>query len=123
MGGLDFFSLVQQAVAALLNTYEPEFLRYSQTMFLYLATIMIAYTGIELLFTSAAPNDKMWTFVKLMLFISFGYSLVFFYMTPIPGAGVSFTHLMSVRSGKSTNTSTRCSMRSWRPGPGKSSAR
>jgi type IV secretory pathway VirB6-like protein len=95
MGGLDFFSLVQQAVAALLNTYEPEFLRYSQTMFIYLATIMIAYTGIELLFTSAAPNDKMWTFVKLMLFISFGYSLVFFYMTPIPGAGVSFTHLIT----------------------------
>jgi hypothetical protein len=95
MTGLDFFSIVQQAVAALLNTYEPEFLRYSQSLFASLAIIMIAYTGIGLLFTTSDVSDKMGVFVNLMLTIAFGYAMVTFYMTPIPGVGISFTHLIT----------------------------
>ena len=37
----------------------------------------------------------MFEFAKLLLFISFGYSLIAFYEAPLPGIGVSFSNLIT----------------------------
>ena len=37
----------------------------------------------------------MFDFAKLLLFISFGYALIAFYESPIPGIGVSFSNLIT----------------------------
>src|SRR4030095_9704578 len=66
---LAIVATVQQAIGALLVTYEPEFLRFRFSLFV--------------------------DFAKLLLFISFGYALIAFYESPLPGIGVSFSNLIT----------------------------
>jgi hypothetical protein len=66
---------IQQAITALLTTYEPEFLRIGYSMFLSFATILIVWQGIRMMFQSSSLGDHLFDFAKLLLFISFGYSL------------------------------------------------
>jgi len=40
-------------------------------------------------------GDHMFDFAKLLLFIAFGYALIAFYESPIPGVGVSFSNLIT----------------------------
>jgi type IV secretory pathway VirB6-like protein len=40
-------------------------------------------------------GDHLFEFAKLLLFIAFGYALIAFYQSPIPGIGVSFSHLIT----------------------------
>lgn len=86
---------IQQAITALLTTYEPEFLRIGYSMFLSFATILIVWQGIRMMFQSSSLGDHLFDFAKLLLFISFGYSLIAFYESPIPGIGVSFSNLIT----------------------------
>lgn len=41
----------------------------------------------------------MFEFAKLLLFISFGYSFIAFYESPLPGMGVSFSNLITDQAG------------------------
>ena len=41
----------------------------------------------------------MFEFAKLLLFVSFGYSFIAFYESPIPGIGVSFSNLITDQTG------------------------
>ena len=86
---------IQQAISALLTTYEPEFLRIGHSLFIAFATIVIAWQGIRMMLTRDALGDDMFQFAKLLLFISFGYALIAFYESPIPGIGVSFSNLIT----------------------------
>ncbi len=86
---------IQQAITVLLTTYEPEFLRIGYSMFLSFATILIVWQGIRMMFQAASLGDHLFDFAKLLLFISFGYSLIAFYESPIPGIGVSFSNLIT----------------------------
>lgn len=86
---------IQQAIAALLTTYEPEFLRFGYSLFIALATIVIAWQGIRLMFSHEGLGDQLFDFAKLLLFVSFGYALIFFYESPLPGIGVSFSNLIT----------------------------
>src|SRR4051812_25458417 len=95
MGGLDYFAAIQNGISTMLTTREPEFLRFGQSLFLSLATIVLAWQGIMMMFSSDALNDKLFGFAKSLLFVSIGYALITFYEAPIPGIGTSFSNLIT----------------------------
>lgn len=86
---------IQQAITSLLTTYEPEFLRLGNTLFVAFATILIVWHGVRMMLTRESLGDDMFGFAKLLLYISFGYSLIAFYEAPLPGIGVSFSNLIT----------------------------
>lgn len=86
---------IQQAITAMLTTYEPEFLRFGYSLFLAFATILIAWEGIGIMLRQRSVGDHMFGFAKLLVSISFGYSLIVFYESPLPGIGVSFSNLIT----------------------------
>ena len=94
-GQLAIVGTIQQAITTLLTTYEPEFLRIGYSMFISFATILIVWQGIRMMFEKGSLGDQMFDFAKLLLFISFGYTLIAFYESPIPGIGVSFSNLVT----------------------------
>lgn len=96
---LELIPTIQQAITSLLLTYEPEFLRFGYRLFLSFAVILIAWHGIRVMFSGDGLGEQMFDFAKLLLFISFGYSLIAFYESPLPGTGVSFSNLITDQAG------------------------
>src|ERR1700680_3092989 len=92
---LAIVATVQQAITSLLTTYEPEFLRMGHSLFVAFATILIVWQGIQIMLSGDSLGDHLFGFAKLLLFIAFGYAMVAFYASPIPGIGVSFSHLIT----------------------------
>ena len=92
---LNLLPTVQQAITNLLTTYEPEFLRFGYHLFLAFATIVIAWQGIRMMFSHDGLGEQMYDFAKHLLFISFGYAMITFYESPLPGMGVSFSNLIT----------------------------
>jgi type IV secretory pathway VirB6-like protein len=86
---------IQQAITTLLMTYEPEFLRFGFSLFTAFATILIVWQGVKMMLTGESLGDHMFDFAKLLLYVSFGYALIAFYESPIPGIGVSFSNLVT----------------------------
>jgi hypothetical protein len=100
---LAIVATVQQAITSLLTTYEPEFLRFGYSMYIAFATILIVWQGIKMMLSQDSLGDHMFGFAKLLLFISFGYALVSFYESPIPGIGVSFSNLITDQAHEFSN--------------------
>lgn len=96
---LNLVPTIQQAIASLLTTYEPAFLQLGYQLFLSLATILLTWHGIRMMFSSEGLGERMFEFAKLLLFISFGYSFIAFYESPIPGLGISFSNLITDQTG------------------------
>jgi len=92
---LALIATVQQAITTLLTSYEPEFLRVGFSLFVAFATILLAWQGIRMMLNQDSLGDHFFNFAKLLLFISFGYALIAFYESPIPGIGVSFSNLIT----------------------------
>ena len=86
---------IQQAITNMLTTYEPEFLRFGYQLFIAFATILIVWQGVRMMLARDSLGDHMFEFARLLLFISFGYALIAFYESPIPGIGVSFSNLIT----------------------------
>jgi TrbL/VirB6 plasmid conjugal transfer protein len=96
---LNLLPTVQQAITNLLTVYEPEFLRFGYGLFLSFATILIVWQGIRMMFSHDGLGDQMFEFAKLLMLISFGYAMITFYESPIPGFGVSFSNLITDQAG------------------------
>src|SRR5712692_6695184 len=92
---LNLLPTVQHAISNLLTVYEPEFLRFGYGLFLSLATILIVWQGIRMMFSHDGLGEQMFDFAKLLLFVSFGYAMITFYEAPLPGFGVSFSNLIT----------------------------
>lgn len=92
---LNLLPTIQQAISGLLTTHEPEFLRLGFRLFISLATVLIAWHGIHMMFSRDGLGESMFEFAKLLLFVSFGYAMIAFYESPIPGIGVSFSNLVT----------------------------
>ena len=92
---LNLIPTIQQAITNLLTTHEPEFLRFGQGLFMAFATIVLCWEGIRLMFSNDGLSDKMFDFAKVLLFVAFGYGLITFYESPLPGIGVSFSNLIT----------------------------
>jgi type IV secretory pathway VirB6-like protein len=86
---------IQQAITTMLTTYEPEFLRFGYSLFIAFATILIVWQGVKMMLTGESLGDHMFDFANLLLYVSFGYALIAFYESPIPGIGVSFSNLVT----------------------------
>lgn len=98
-------STVQQAISALLLTYEPQFLGFGLNLFRSFAAILIAWHGLKIMFTQETVNttEQMFSFAKLLMFISFGYAMIAFYESPIPGVGISFSNLITDQAANFAN--------------------
>jgi TrbL/VirB6 plasmid conjugal transfer protein len=98
-------SAVQQAISALLTTYEPQFLNFGLNMFRAFATILIAWQGLRIMFSQETVNtsEQMFSFARLLMFIAFGYTMIAFYESPIPGFGVSFSNLITDQAATFAN--------------------
>src|ERR671934_2945549 len=94
---------VQQAISSLLTTYEPEFLRFGYSMFVSFATILIVWQGIKMMLSGDSLGDHLFGFARLLLFIAFGYTLIAYYESPIPGIGVSFSNLITDQAADFAN--------------------
>ena len=93
--GYDPIGTVQQAITALLSTQEAQFIGIGHRMFQSFATIMIAWYGIRMMLAWRQSGEHMFGFAKLMLIIAFGYAMIVYYESPIPGFGVSFSNLIT----------------------------
>src|SRR5581483_6455630 len=92
---IELISEIQKAISALLTTHEPEFLRIAYTLFLSFATILIVWHGIKMMLTTEPLGDHLFGFAKLLMFISFGYAMIAYYESPLPGIGVSVSNLIT----------------------------
>src|SRR5437764_3840728 len=93
--GYDPIGTVQQAITSLLSTQEPTFVGIGTRMFLSFATILLAWYGIRMMLGMREAGEEMFGFAKLMLVIAFGYAMIAYYESPIPGIGVSFSNLIT----------------------------
>ena len=77
-------------VLEVLGRYQGTFLSSGRNIFIGLAIILLVWHGIE----TALDGVDMRRTARLLLVISFAYAMVYFYSTPIPGIGYSFTGLI-----------------------------
>src|ERR1700730_17206176 len=100
---LAIVATIQQAITTLLTTSEPAFLQFGSSLFVSFATILIVWQGIGMMLSQDSLGDHLFEFAKLLLFIAFGYALIAFYASPIPGIGVSFSHLITDQTHEFAN--------------------
>src|SRR5258706_12025341 len=100
---LAIIATVQQAITTLLTTYEPEFLRIGYSLFIAFAIILIVWQGIRMMLSADSLGEHMFEFARLLLFVAFGYALVAFYESPIPGIGISFSNLITDQAHEFAN--------------------
>jgi type IV secretory pathway VirB6-like protein len=93
---MDYLQFIFQAVTNLLQSNLGFFDAMGQNMFRGFATIMIVWYGVKSALSSVGgrhfPLDN---FASLILTISFGFAMVTYYSSPIPGIGVSFHNLIT----------------------------
>lgn len=94
-GGYDPIGTVQQAIANLLAVQEPQFVGIGTRMFLSFATILLVWHGIRMMLAWRQSGEHFFSFARLLLIISFGYAMIVFYRSPIPGIGISFSNLIT----------------------------
>ena len=102
----NYFNWAFQAITELLNANTSVFVTMGQNLFRAFATIMLAWFGIK----TALSAGEHWggmhfsSFASLVLSISFGFAMINYYATPIPGIGTDFHHLITDQAQSLSNT-------------------
>jgi TrbL/VirB6 plasmid conjugal transfer protein len=93
----DFLQFLYQAINDLLTQNLGFFDAMGQNLFRMFATILIAWYGIKSALSAASGKYTLQfdNFASLLLTIAFGFAMVNYYSTPIPGIGVSFHNLIT----------------------------
>ena len=93
----DYLQYIFQAINTLLTQNLGFFDTMGQNLFRSFATILIAWFGIKSALSSASGRSPFHfdNFASLLLTISFGFAMVNYYSTPIPGVGASFHNLVT----------------------------
>src|SRR6202789_1001097 len=93
----DYLQYIFQAINTLLTQNLGFFDAMGQNLFRSFATILIAWYGIKSALAAAGGRGPFHFdhFASLLLTISFGFAMVNYYSTPIPGVGVSFHNLVT----------------------------
>jgi hypothetical protein len=93
----DFLQYIFQAINNLLTQNLGFFDSMGQNLFRSFATILVVWFGIKSALSSASgkPSFQFDHLVSLLLTISFGFAMVNYYSTPIPGIGTSFHNLVT----------------------------
>ena len=93
----NYFSAVTDALTRLLTMHADLFVHLGTNLFRDFATILIAWYGIKMALSSADGSGHLHLghFARLLLTIAFGDAMITYYAQPIPGFGVSFSHLIT----------------------------
>jgi hypothetical protein len=93
----DYLQYIFQAINNLLTRNLGFFDAMGQNLFRSFATILIAWFGIKSALSAASGKYPFHfdNFASLLLTISFGFAMVNYYSTPIPGVGASFHNLVT----------------------------
>src|ERR1700758_582045 len=101
----DFLQFMYQAINDLLTQNLGFFDAMGQNLFRMFATILIAWYGVKSALSAASGKYTFHfdNFASLLLTISFGFAMVNYYSTPIPGIGTSFHNLVTDEAQFLTN--------------------
>ena len=102
--GYDPIGTVQQAIASLLNTNEPLFIAMGARLFTSFAVILLAWYGIRWMLGAGDAGERVFGFARLLMVIAFGYAMITFYESPIPGFDSSFSNLITDQTGYLAST-------------------
>src|SRR5438034_9389912 len=93
----DFLQFIFQAINNLLTRNLGFFDAMGQNLFRSFATILVVWYGVKSALSSASGKHFLHfdNFASLLLTISFGFAMVNYYSTPIPGVGTSFHNLIT----------------------------
>jgi len=93
----DFLQFLYQAINDLLTQNLGFFDAMGQNLFRMFATILVAWYGIKSALSAASGKHTFQFdhFASLLLTIAFGFAMVNYYSTPIPGIGASFHNLVT----------------------------
>jgi hypothetical protein len=93
----DFLQFLYQAINDVLTQNLGFFDAMGQNLFRMFATILIAWYGIKSALSAASGKHTFQfdDFASLLLTIAFGFAMINYYSTPIPGIGVSFHNLIT----------------------------
>ena len=93
----DFLQFMYKAINDLLTQNLGFFDAMGQNLFRMFATILIVWYGVKSALAAAGGKSPFHfdNFATLLLTISFGFAMVNYYSTPIPGIGTSFHNLVT----------------------------
>jgi len=93
----DYLQYIFQAINTLLTQNLGFFDVMGQNLFRSFATILIVWYGVKSALAAAGGKSPFHfdNFASLLLTISFGFAMVNYYSTPIPGLGTSFHNLVT----------------------------
>jgi hypothetical protein len=93
----DYLQFVFQAIRQLLTDNLGFFDAMGQNLFRSFATILVVWYGVKSALAAAGGRSPFQFdhFASLLLTISFGFAMVNYYSTPIPGVGTSFHGLVT----------------------------
>ena len=96
----DFLQFIYQAINNLLTQNLGFFDAMGQNLFRSFATILVVWFGVKSALSSAGGRHMLHfdNFASLLLTVSFGFAMVNYYSTPIPGVGTSFHNLITDES-------------------------
>ena len=96
----DFLQYIFQAITNLLTQNLGFFDTMGQNLFRAFATILVVWYGVKSALSAASGRNPFHfdNFANLLLTISFGFAMVNYYSTPIPGIGTSFHNLITNES-------------------------
>lgn len=93
----DYLQYIFQAINTLLTQNLGFFDAMGQSLFRSFATILVVWYGVKSALAAAGGRSPFHfdNFASLLLTISFGFAMVNYYSTPIPGVGTSFHNLVT----------------------------
>ena len=96
----DYLQFIFQAINTLLQQNLGLFDAMGQNLFRMFATILVVWFGIKMALTAAGGRHYLQfdQFASLLLTLSFGFAMMNYYSTPIPGIGSSFHNLITDES-------------------------
>jgi hypothetical protein len=96
----DYLQFIFKAIHELLTANLGFFDAMGQNLFRMFATILIVWYGVKSALAAAGGKQPFHfdNFATLLLTISFGFAMVNYYSTPIPGLGTSFHNLVTDES-------------------------
>jgi len=97
---MDYLQFIFRAINDLLTQNLGFFDAMGQNLFRAFATILVVWYGVKSALSSAGGRHLLHfdNFASLLLTISFGFGMVNYYSSPIPGIGVSFHKLVTDES-------------------------
>ncbi len=97
---MDYLQFIFRAINDLLTQNLGFFDAMGQNLFRAFATILVVWYGVKSALSSAGGRHLLHfdNFASLLLTISFGFGMVNYYSTPVPGMGSSFHNLVTDES-------------------------